>query len=264
MEILHYDQLHPELFPDDYRIAATMGVFDGVHRGHRTLIHRAKYLAETRGGHPWAITFIENPGRVLDPGQFLGSISSLNQKLTLLEAEGLEGILLVPFSHQLRHTGAEEFMNTLSKLLGLDSFTVGENFKLGVFPGMTGKELSGQFPWVDILPLAYHNDEPISSTRIRKAVRNASISEANNLLGHCYTVDLRGIPLLRHGDETQIYHEMVSQVLPQRGEHCVTMVHRDGSRVQGMVTCRDSGLVWQSDELESQIAFIEFDDTYIN
>ena len=112
MEILSWEDLLRKernvFFPP---IALTIGVFDGVHRGHQTLLQR---ILEKKDECPWVITFKSNPSKVLFPETYVGDLMTLDQKLKKMEGFGIKGTVIIDFSQDFgRLKGAEFFFNDL-------------------------------------------------------------------------------------------------------------------------------------------------------
>lgn len=110
---------------------ATIGTFDGVHRGHQRLIAHARAKAASRAVPLTVITFDQPPVAVLRPDRFPGAIVSLDRKLELLRAAGADEVLVVPFTHELSQVTAGEFMDVLAHGAGVVDLSTGEGFALG-------------------------------------------------------------------------------------------------------------------------------------
>jgi hypothetical protein len=89
-------------------------------------------------------------------------------------------------------------------------------------------------------------------------VYRGALDEVTELLNRLFVVDLCGIPILRHRDKTQIYRDMVSQVLPHSGAHCVTLRYCSGEEIKRTVNFEDSNLSWKGLDPEGQISGIQF------
>ncbi|MDR1903315.1 MAG: adenylyltransferase/cytidyltransferase family protein, partial [Treponema sp.] len=107
--------------------AMTIGVFDGVHRGHQALIREVV----ERGPFPTVITFKQNPKSILNPQSYTGDIFSLRQKLECFEALGVERTILIDFSDNFSKLKGQEFIDILKKRGNLVFLIIGRNFRCG-------------------------------------------------------------------------------------------------------------------------------------
>jgi riboflavin kinase/FMN adenylyltransferase len=173
---------------------ATIGNFDGVHRGHQAILARVLERARALRGTSVAITFDPHPLKVLAPGRAPDLITTRRQKLALIEAAGIDAVLVLRFDAALAGTGAEEFVETcLRGALALREVYVGANFNFGrgregnadtlvalcAARGMT----AGKVEEVRFL------GSPVSSSRIRRAVRAGEVELAAELLGRPFAVE---------------------------------------------------------------------------
>jgi riboflavin kinase/FMN adenylyltransferase len=174
--------------------AVTIGVFDGVHRGHRALLERVVEEAASRGLVPGAITFDRHPLQVVRPGSDPKLLSTLRQRVELLGASGMEFVLVLPFTRKLSQMAAEEFaVKVLIEAVSARVIVVGENFRFGHrAAGDAGliAELA-RSRGVDVVPLSLDGDagEAISSTRIRTALAEGDVQTVARLLGRPFTVE---------------------------------------------------------------------------
>lgn len=111
---------------------ATIGVFDGVHKGHQALIGRAVQLAEQRGLPSVVLTFDPHPAEVVRPGSHPAQLTSLNRKAELVEQLGVDVFCVLPFTPELSRVPADEFVHEiLVERLHVAAVVVGQNFTFG-------------------------------------------------------------------------------------------------------------------------------------
>ena len=124
---------HLEEVPQGSRsLVATIGNFDGVHRGHQWVIARVRARAAELGLRSAVVTFDPHPGRALRPTEQRPMITPLPRKLELLAETGVEDIFVLPFSEDLRHMSAREFASAvLRDRLQIAELHEGENFRFG-------------------------------------------------------------------------------------------------------------------------------------
>ena len=188
-------KVHRELagsLPGFRKAVVTIGTFDGVHLGHRKIINQLKEEAARTGGETVLITFHPHPRKIVSsvPGD-VKLLSTLQEKINLLEATGIDHLVVVPFDHAFANQTAEQYVKDFlwhyfkphTVIIGYDHrFGKGRegNYQLMKTYGETyGFE-------VKEIPEQLMNEVVVSSTRIRKAVSENDIALANKLLGHPY------------------------------------------------------------------------------
>jgi len=173
---------------------ATIGNFDGLHRGHQAILDQVIERARERPGTSLVITFDPHPLKVLAPGRAQKLILTAGQKLRRIEAAGIDAVLVLPFDARLAAVTAEAFVNDyLSLGLGLKEVYVGANFNFG--RGRAGNAdllvslcaglgmRAGKVEEVRIL------GSPISSSRIRRAIQAGEVELAAELLGCPFAIE---------------------------------------------------------------------------
>jgi riboflavin kinase/FMN adenylyltransferase len=111
---------------------ATIGVFDGVHRGHQALLRRVIERAKEHHATPVVVTFDRHPLELLAPGKEPALITTLRQRAEVLTSLGIGTLLILEFNDALRHLKADEFVRrVLVEALGVAHVVVGSNFRFG-------------------------------------------------------------------------------------------------------------------------------------
>lgn len=169
-----------------------IGVFDGVHLGHKAVIESAVFSARRSGGLSGVLTFDPHPSRLFRPDDPTRLIMPIETKTAMLHAVGVDCVIRKRFDRAFASIPAEDFLGELKKALpALKSIYVGENFRFGQKrAGDVGTLIqSGRALGLGVFSAERikHNGEPISSTRIRKELEAGEISSANDLLGYNYT-----------------------------------------------------------------------------
>ena len=165
-------------------LSLTIGVFDGVHLGHQSLIRR---ICEPRTLIPTVVTFRENPMKSLNPALFAGDIYSLEQKLGLLEALGVKLTVLIDFSEKISKINGRDFIDLLLGGQSVTLLALGENFRCGHGQDTSVGEIRalamahGVETWIQ--PPVMDGGQPISSNRIRQALAAGRFEEAQRMLG---------------------------------------------------------------------------------
>ena len=168
--------------------AATIGNFDGVHLGHQELLRRTVACARLKGLPAVVVTFDPHPAAIFTeyPPKLL---CSREQCLELLEELGVDAVLLMPFTRELAEQSAESFCRrVLQDELGVKELFVGYDFRLGC--DQAGADRMRDFGTYSLTQVdaVMAGDAPVSSTRIRKALSEGRLDEANALLGRPFSV----------------------------------------------------------------------------
>ncbi len=181
--------------------AVTIGAYDGVHLGHRSLLDQVRRLAADRGLSTSVVTFDRHPATVVRPESAPAQLTDLEQKLELLAGCGIDRTMVVPFDRRRADESAEDFVTeVLVGDLGARLVVVGEDFHFG--HGRKGNvallaEMGSALGFSVVgMPLRADPEGPVSSTRIRRLVADGDVASAARLLGRDHQV--RGV--VEHGD----------------------------------------------------------------
>lgn len=174
-------------------VCIAIGVFDGVHRGHQTLIQRVMDEAAALGGSAVVLTFHPHPMRVVRPEAAPRLLTSTPHKIRLIEALGCPHLLLVPFDTAFAAQEPAVFVENLVRhARPLRRICVGHQWAFGRARSgnvdllrRLGQERG--FETVEIDPVTV-GGETISSTRIRRAIETGDFATARTLLGRDYTI----------------------------------------------------------------------------
>jgi riboflavin kinase/FMN adenylyltransferase len=171
---------------------ATIGTFDGVHRGHQRLIAHARGRAAALGVPLTVITFDQPPVAVLRPERFAGAIVPLDRKLELLRDAGADEILVLPFTRQLSQVTAAEFMDVLARQAGVADMSTGEGFALGHNREGTVEVLqrlaAERGMHFEAIQRLTDDHGIVSSSAIRKAIAEGDVENAAASLGRWHRV----------------------------------------------------------------------------
>ncbi|HKK47799.1 MAG TPA: hypothetical protein VJ932_01800 [Alkalispirochaeta sp.] len=233
----------PEGFPTNRPVSLAVGVFDGVHRGHQELLHRAVEDARAlEDGIPAVLTFDPNPAQLTRPANYLGDLSTIEDRMRYFSQYGVEEAIVVAFSREFAAMSGYRFLERiLSMFPYLQLMVVGFNFHLGhnrdVHAGELARWMQERSVRVDIVQALKDNDDSISSSRIRHAVAAGDLGHAATMLGRPYTVTVHG-QLPSHRSECH-------QLLPRAGEYRCTFVQEESSREGMMRVTEDGTLEWE-------------------
>ncbi|MBK9254402.1 MAG: bifunctional riboflavin kinase/FAD synthetase [Saprospiraceae bacterium] len=181
----------------------TIGSFDGVHKGHQKILERIKTLANEINGQSVVITFHPHPRRIIFPKDgSLQLLSTLDEKLELLRKNGIENVLVVPFTVEFSQMVPAEYVeNFIIKRFNPAYIVIGYDHRFGLNRGgdinlLKSYENSHNFKVIEI-PRQEIEEISISSTKIRIALNEGNIAEANRFLNHPYVIAGKVI----HGDK---------------------------------------------------------------
>lgn len=191
MRILHsFDDLSSLNQP----IHLALGVFDGIHKGHREVIQNAVTEAKKEGCLSGVFTFEKHPMHLVCPEKApLRLLADTSQKARLISSLGVDVLISLPFDKELSNLTAPEFLDALASHLKLRSISVGHDWKFGKNrQGDTAylrqEGIKRGFNVYCIPPVLNSRGERISSTLIREAVARGELSSAKDMLGRDYTV----------------------------------------------------------------------------
>lgn len=174
-------------------LALSIGMFDGVHQGHQSIISQLKKVSAEKKIESGILTFWPHPRLIFNPQANLRLLNTLEEKIQLLEKFGLENLFLQDFDKQFRNLSGEEFIREiLVKKLNVKHLIVGYDHSFG-------KNKSGNFELlkklapelgleVEKTAAVSIDEENISSTKIRNLLAEGEISEANKMLGYNYSL----------------------------------------------------------------------------
>jgi riboflavin kinase / FMN adenylyltransferase len=175
--------------------ALTIGVFDGVHRGHQHLIAQVVERGRALGGQSALLSFDPHPDLVIHPERQRLYLTSLEERAELLAALGVDLLLIETFDRQLMGLSAQAFMERICATIVLRELYVGSNFALGkgregTLPRLNEIGRSLGYQVFEVAPLLL-DGAVVSSTRIREHLRAGELDAVPTLLGRPF--GLRGV-----------------------------------------------------------------------
>jgi riboflavin kinase/FMN adenylyltransferase len=170
----------------------TIGVFDGVHRGHQEILAKLTAGAHQNGAPAVVLTFWPHPGIVLGKRAHLKCLTTPDERAELLGELGVDAVVTQPFTPEFGELSAPDFMRLVSQSLGLRSLWIGYDFALGRdregdFTRLTelGKELGYS---VQAIGPVVNGEDVLSSSLIRQRIREGNVAHAAENLGRYYTL----------------------------------------------------------------------------
>jgi riboflavin kinase/FMN adenylyltransferase len=169
-----------------------IGVFDGVHLGHKYLISQLLGESRRKGLRGGVVTFNPHPREVLVPGTEVLYLTTIDEKVDLLRHEGVETVVTLSFTPELAGMTARQFIALLKKYLHMRGLVVGPDFALG--KGREGdidalRDMGQALDFsMTVIPEVKTNSDVISSTTIRNALADGNVKQVNKLLGRAYSL----------------------------------------------------------------------------
>lgn len=190
-------QVHFDIktLPDIKNAIVSQGTFDGVHLAHKKIIERLQQIASIKDGQTVLITFEPHPRMVLFPDDHgLQLLSTLNEKIHLLEKAGIDHLIILPFTKEFSRQTSEQFIRTiLVNKIKTNTLVIGYDHRFGKnregsFEHL--KESSSLYGFeVEEIPEQDIDEIAVSSTKIRNALLNNDIKTAQKYLGNSYSLE---------------------------------------------------------------------------
>jgi len=186
------------------RSVVTVGVFDGVHRGHQQLIGRAVTCGRERGLPTVLVTFDPHPAEVVRPGSHPARLTSLHRRADLVEALGIDAFCVLPFTPELARTEPPEFAHeVLVERLHAAAVVVGNNFRFGhratgdvALLSRLGERFGFGVEGLDLITAGVPDGVTFSSTYVRACIDAGDMAAATAALGRPHRVE----GVIVHGD----------------------------------------------------------------
>lgn len=223
---------------------AALGVFDGVHRGHRAVIARVESEAAARGLSSAVITFRAHPQQVLRPQVPFRMLTSPEERETLLRQTGIDRVIFLDFTREMSLLSAFDFLQILSSHYRVKGLIIGYDHRFGHnrAEGFDDYVKYGQRLGMEIL----HADElvtdagPVSSSIIRELLIKGDLTTANHLLSYPYTLHGKVVNGFHVGRElgfptANIDIDYPDKLIPANGVYAARIVLPDGNRYNGML-----------------------------
>lgn len=219
----------------------TVGVFDGVHLGHKYLLSRLKELAQQQNLLSGVVTFGQHPQKILSPQTKLPCLTDLAQRIELLKNEGIEIVVPLSFTPDLAHLSARQFLSLLKKHLRMRWLVIGPDFALGQNREGNADTLHqmGQDMnfGVTVVPPIVINGKVVSSTAIRDALANGDMKKVHDLTGRSFSLQGQVVTGAGRGTglgfPTANLNTNATQALPPDGVYA-TWAIIDGKAYQSM------------------------------
>jgi len=238
MQVIEWSQFLEEDFPlGGNPSAITVGVFDGVHRGHKALIEQV--VSQEKHAVPVVVCFRQSHYKeaIGDGWEYPGDILTIRQKMAIFESLGVSLTIIIEFSDSFRRMSGVDFLRILQKHGKMKFMAVGSNFRCGYQLDTDALIIQKLNAGLDIhtcivQPLA-EGSQPISSSHIRGSIAQGRLNEANAMLGRPFTVDLFGASVSHTAGGAAYDIAGRGGILPPPGRYQVLLLEKDGDENAG-------------------------------
>ena len=253
-------------YSDAMGLTMSLGMFDGVHKGHQEIIKKLKKHSETHQLESALLTFWPHPRKVLQPEVEIKLLNTLEEKLQLLERFGIQKIFLQEFNNDFRNLSGEDFVKQiLLDKLHMKHIVIGYDHHFG-------KNKSGNFELLEKMASENNfvveetkavlvNELAVSSTKIRNALSEGDIITANEFLGYHYPVSgtvIAGKKIGRTiGYPTANIDVDPIKLLPKNGAYIVD-VELNGQMHKGMLSIGTNPTV-NGTQKTTEVYILDFD-----
>ena len=251
------------------RPVLTLGMFDGAHIGHQSILKQLNTIAKEIDGESVLITFNPHPRMVLQPNCDLKFLNTLEEKENVLRQFGLEHLIIQAFTKEFSQVTSVEFVkNFLVDQLHIDTLVIGYDHHFG-------KNREGNFEQLQVLSKEYgfnliqlkaveENDVAVSSTKIRNALIEGNINYANKALNYNYPLSGKVV----HGDKigrtlgfpTANLQVDPNKLIPKDGVYAVD-VFVDNQKYLGLLSIGFRETVTNTREHRVEVNILDFDQT---
>ena len=178
-----------------------LGMFDGVHIGHASIIRRAVEIAAQINGTAMVLTFSNHPLSIISPENAPLAVGNINLRREIFESLGVQVLIEIPFTKELSRKSPEEFLSMLSERIAPAYVVTGPNYTFGRFGRGNGRMLIREGEnygfKAEVCPAVTIGRKTVSSTKIRALIASGDLNAVNELLGHKFTYTSQVV----HGDK---------------------------------------------------------------
>ena len=247
---------------------ATIGMFDGVHRGHVTLVDFLKQQAEAQNKQSLVITFMRHPRQVLHPDDNLKLIMPLEDRLAQIEALSPDLLLPLEFTPELSKLGSEQFIELLRDRYGVNVLVTGYNHRFGHNNRETFEDYCrhGERLGVKVVkaPEYLGKYAPVSSTIVRGLIAAGRVVDAMHCIGRPFALKGKVVHGFHNGRGLGFPTANVGEVdpqmlLPHNGAYAV-LAYIDNQMLQGMANIGKRPTLDNGSKLSIEVNLFDFDE----
>ena len=249
------------------RVTATIGMFDGMHLGHITLINALKEEASKRGQSSAIVTFRQHPQEVVNPSRPPRAIMTLDKKVEAIEACSPTFLILLDFNERLSKLSAREFMELLHQQYNVTTLVMGYNHRFGHERNTTFAHYveQGRLAGVEVIKAPEYLGQyaPVSSSIVRQLIAGGRVEDAMNCMGHPFELSGTVVHGFHNGrgigfPTANVGEISPSIILPHNGAYAV-MVNVDGVWHKGMVNIGRRPTLDNGDDISIEVNIFDFD-----
>lgn len=251
----------------DIKLAAAIGMFDGMHRGHITLINALKEQAALRGQRSAVVTFRQHPQRVVNPNDSPRALMTLEKKIEAIAATAPDYLILLDFDDTLSQFTAQQFMELLHGRYGVDTLVMGYNHRFGHDRSTTFAHYveQGKALGVEVVKAPEYLGQyaPVSSSIVRQLIASGRVEDAMNCMGHPFELEGKVVHGFHNGRGIGFPTANVGElppgmILPHNGAYAV-MVAINGEWHKGMVNIGYRPTLDNGHKLSIEVNIFDFD-----
>lgn len=247
MQVLSWKDFVERGVLKDTEIALTVGVFDGVHIGHKILIK--KIVNDLPHLIPVIITFRDNPSTILHPENHTGDILTLEGRIEKFRELGVGKVILIDFSSNFSKLSGEDFFNIILNNTKLRYVVLGANFRCGENAATSAYDvrdfLKGRGVKTEIIKPVKIDEILVSSTRIRNKIKEGKINTVEKLIGEKFFIELNSNREdCFNSERIFIKREEIKQLMPDRGVFDITLMDKHNSTLDSRLIISEEGIEW--------------------
>lgn len=248
---------------------ATIGMFDGVHRGHLSLLQQVRDIASSRGMPGSVVTFTTHPRKVLQPDFALSLLNSFDERMLHLEQSGIDYAITLDFTPNVAQLTARQFITLLHNTYNIQVLCIGYDHRFGHNRSegweeycQYGKELGMEIIQAQVFDT---NGCVVSSSAIRRALMAGNIQHANHMLGYHYNITgkvIGGQQLGRKIGFPTANIELIDnhKLIPAKGAYAVIATLPNGTQYGGMMNVGERPTVQGDHTLSIEVHLFDYND----
>lgn len=265
-----------EIFSDlskvtyDKNTILTLGTFDGIHVGHKKIVENVLAKSSFYGGRSFLITFEPHPRSIVSKNYKIQILSTLNEKLQLLEKIGIENVLVINFTKEFSQLGANEFFKKyILDGIGIREIVIGHDHHFG--KGRDGNEdklrelgKENDFKVSSVEAIKIDN-QVVSSTKIRNAISDGNVALANLYLGRSYSFSGKVVKGDQRGRDlgfptANLKIDNPEKLLPAIGIYAVEFfIENDEKKYSGVMSIGIRPTFYNEGKLTTEVYIFDFD-----
>ncbi len=251
----------------DISLAAAIGMFDGMHLGHITLINALKQEAELRGQRSAVVTFRQHPQQVVNPEGSPRALMTLDKKIEAIATTSPDYLILLDFDNKLSQYTAQQFLELLHDQYNVYTLVMGYNHRFGHERNTSFAHYveQGRALGVEVVKAPEYLGEyaPVSSSIVRQLIASGRVEDAMNCMGHPFELEGKVVHGFHNGRGIGFPTANVGElppgiILPHNGAYAV-MVTVDGEWHKGMVNIGYRPTLDNGKQLSIEVNIFDFD-----